>query len=136
MAAGSGYASRREAFDALDRLAGACGMRLGAVGRERLDARVLVPRFLAALTRHRVTRDDARRRLALPMGADPATQTGVVDGDLTALRQALDDLMVAYAESLPLIGDASLVSRFAVDMVEVSKLRTVVDLWAEAEAAA
>lgn len=136
MAAGSGYASRREAFDALDRLAGGCGMRLGVVGRERTDAQVLVPRFLAALTRHRATRDDARRRLALPAGIDPATQTGVVDGDLAALRQALDDLMVAYAESLPLIGDASLVSRLAVDMVEVSKLRTVVDLWAEAEAAA
>ena len=136
MQASSGFASRREAFDALDRLAAVCGMRLGVVGRERADARLLATRFLATLSRHRATRDDARRRLALPAGADPATQTGVVDGDLTALRQALDDLMVAYAESLPLIGDASLVSRLAVDMVEVSKLRTIVDLWAEAEAAA
>lgn len=136
MAAGSGYASRREAFDALDRLSAACGLRLGAVGRERADAQVLVPRFLASLSRHRATRDDARRRLALPAGVAPATGAGVVDGDLAALRQALDDLMVAYAESLPLIGDASLVSRFAADMVDVSRLRTVIDLWAEAEAAA
>lgn len=136
MAAGSGYASRREAFDALDRLSAVCGMRLGVVGRERSDASLLATRFFATLNRHRATRDDARRRLALPVGVDPATQTGVVDGDLAALRQALDDLMVAYAESLPLIGDASLVSRLAVDMVEVSKLRTIVDLWAEAEAAA
>ena len=136
MAAGSGYASRREAFDALDRLSAACGMRLGVVGRERGDASHLATRFLATLNRHRATRDDARRRLALPAGVDPATQTGAVDGDLATLRQALDDLMVGYAESLPLLGDASLVSRLAVDMVEVSRLRTVVDLWAEAEAAA
>lgn len=135
MAAGPGYANGREALDAIDRLAAVCGMRLGAVGRERRDASLLATRFLATLNRHRATRDDARRRLALPAGVDPATQVGAVDGDLAALRQALDDLMVAYAEGLPLLGDASLVSRLAADMVEVSRLRTVVDLWAEAEAA-
>ena len=44
-------------------------------------------------------------------------------------------LMVAYAESLPVFADSCAVSRLAVDMVEVSKLRTVVDLWVTAETA-
>jgi hypothetical protein len=58
---------------------------------------------------------------------------GEVDADLTALRQSLDDLMIAYAESLPVFGDSNTVSRLAVDMVEVSRLRTVIDLWVTAE---
>lgn len=129
------YTSRGEALDELDRLAAVCGMRLGTVGRSRAGADALVSRFLGALARHRVTRQDLRRRFSLPGGADPASQAGEVDADLGGLRQSLDDLMVAYAESLPVFGDASAVSRLAADMVEVSKLRTVIDLWVEAEAA-
>jgi len=127
------YASRREALDALDRLAAVCGMRLGVVRRSRAGADVLVSRFLAALERHRAAREDLRRRFALPAGADPGSQVGEVDADLPALRQSLDELMVAYAESLPVFGDSNTVSRLAVDMVEVSRLRTVIDLWATAE---
>lgn len=123
----------RGALDELDRLASVCGMRLGAVRRSRASAEFLAARFLTALLRHRATRDDVRRRFALPPGVDPASQVGSVDDDLTGLRQALDDLMVAYAESLPVFGDSRVVSRLAADMVEVSKLRTVIDLWAEAE---
>ena len=74
-----------------------------------------------------------RLQFALPRGVDPGSETGSVDAELTGLRQALDDLMIAYAESLPVFADASVVSRLAVDMVEVSKLRTVIDLWVEAE---
>jgi len=129
------YTSRREALDALDRLAINCGMRLGVVGRTRPSASVLVPRFLAALSKHRQTRDDVRRRFALPRGVDPARQLAEVEADLPGLRQALDDLMIAYAESLPVFGDSKVVSRLAIDMVDVSRLRTVIDLWAEAEAA-
>lgn len=127
------YASRREALDALDRLAAVCGMRLGVVRRSRPGADVLAARFLAALHRHRTTREDVRRRFSLPPGADPASQLGDVDADLSALRQSLDDLMTAYAESLPVFGDSTTVSRLAADMVEVSKLRTVIDLWVTAE---
>jgi hypothetical protein len=129
------YESRRAALDALDRLAAACGMRLGSVRRSRSGADVLVSRFLRALERHRATREDVRRRFSLPRGADPASEVGEADADLGALRQSLDDLMIAYAESLPVFGDSSVVSRLAADMVEVSKLRTVIDLWVEAEAA-
>lgn len=129
------YASRREALDALDRLAAVCGMRLGVVRRSRLGADLLAARFLAALQRHRATREEVRRRFALPPGADPASELGEVDADLPALRQSLDDLMTAYAESLPVFADATVVSRLAVDMVEVSKLRTVIDLWVTAEEA-
>jgi len=129
------YATRREALDDLDRLAAACGMRLGTVSRSRADAEVLAARFLAALGKHRTTREGVRRRFSLPPGADPGSQTGEVDADLGALRQSLDDLMVAYAESLPIFGDAEVVSRLAVDMVEVSRLRTVIDLWVGGEAA-
>ena len=43
--------------------------------------------------------------------------------------------MTAYAESLPVFADSNTVSRLAVDMVEVSKLRTVIDLWVTAEEA-
>ena len=108
-------------------------MRLGTVRRSRDTAGVLVSRFLAALRRHRATRDDVRRRFGLPKGVDPGSQLGSVDDDLPGLRQSLDDLMIAYAESLPVFGDSTVVSRLAVDMVEVSKLRTVIDLWVEAE---
>ena len=128
------YGSRREALDDLDRLAAGCGMRLGAVNRSRVDAQILVPRFLASLQKHRVTREDVRTRFSLPKGVDPASQVGEVDGDLKALRQSLDDLMVAYAESLPVFGDSRVVSRLAVDMVDISRLRTVIDLWVESEA--
>lgn len=127
------YTSRLEALDELDRLASACGMRLGTVRRSRAGADLLALRFLKALERHRATRDDVRQRFALRKGLDPASQLGEVDADLLGLRQALDDLMVAYAESLPVFGDASVVSRLAVDMVEVSRLRTVIDLWVGSE---
>jgi hypothetical protein len=127
------YASRREALDELDRLAVVCGMRLGAVRGSRAGAEVLVARFLAALQAHRATREDVRRRFSLPEGADPGSQRGGVDPELAGLRQSLDDLMVAYAESLPVFADASVVSRLAVDMVGVSRLRTVIDLWVTAE---
>ena len=129
------YASRLEALDELDRLAAVCGMRLGTVRRSRAGAEVLVARFLGALQRHGSAREDVRRRFSLPGGKDPASEVGEVEADLRALRQSLDDLMIAYAESLPVFGDSSVVSRMAVDMVEVSKLRTVVDLWVESEAA-
>jgi len=129
------YASRSEALDDLDRLAAICGMRLGTVSRARSNATVLVTRFLAALERHRTVRNDVRRRFGLPPGAEPAAQLGGVDADLSGLRQSLDDLMVAYAESLPVFADSSTVSRLAVDMVEVSRLRTVVDLWVATESA-
>ncbi len=127
--------TRREALDELDRLAAGCGMRLGVVRRSRVGSDVLVSRFLAALGRHRATREDVRHRFALPAGADPGSQLGEVDADLSALRQSLDDLMIAYAESLPVFGDSTVVSRLAADMVEVSRLRTVIDLWVTAEEA-
>lgn len=129
------YGSRREALDELDRLASECGLRLEAVRRSRSSADVLVSRFLGALERHRATREDVRRRFSLPAGADPGSPAGELDADLAALRQSLDDLMVAYAESLPVFGDSTAVSRLAADMVEVSRLRTVIDLWVTAEEA-
>lgn len=129
------YGSRREALDELDRLASVCGMRLGAVRRSRGSAEVLVSRFLGALERHRATREEVRRRFSLPAGADPGSPAGEVDADLPSLRQSLDDLMIAYAESLPVFGDSTVVSRLAADMVEVSRLRTVIDLWVTAEEA-
>lgn len=129
------YATRRQALDDLDRLASICGMRLGMVRRERPASMLLVSRFLKALEGHRERREDVRRRFGLPRGLDPASQVGEADPDLSALRQALDDLMVAYAESLPALGDASMVARLATDMVEVARLRTVIDLWVVAEEA-
>jgi hypothetical protein len=127
------YASRREALDELDRLAAVCGRRLLAVRGSRAGAEDLVSRFVAALQEHRDTREDVRRRFSLPRGADPDPTPGEVEADLASLRQSLDDLMVAFAESLPVFGDAEVVSRLAVDMVEVSRLRTVIDLWVTAE---
>lgn len=127
------YASRREALDELDRLAAICGTRLGMVRRSRAAADLLASRFLAALERHRATREDVRRRFSLPAGAAPGSPSGEVDADLPALRQSLDDLMIAYAESLPVFGDSTVVSRLAADMVQVSRLRTVIDLWVTGE---
>lgn len=129
------YTSRREALDELDRLAINCGMRLGVVRRARPSADLLASRFLTTLEKHRERRDDVRRRFALPRGVDPGRQLAEVDAELSGLRQSLDDLMIGYAESLPVFGDSKVVSRLAIDMVEVSRLRTVVDLWVETEAA-
>ncbi|MBK5257668.1 MAG: hypothetical protein JJE39_16715, partial [Vicinamibacteria bacterium] len=128
------YASRHEALDDLDRLASVCARRLRALRRSRADAETLATRYLSTLRKHAVTRDRVRRRLALPRDLDPGSEAGLVDGDLPGLRQALDDLMMAYGESLPVYGDSKVVSLLAIDMVEVSKLRTVIDLWVEAEA--
>ncbi len=132
---GKDYASRREALDEIDRLAAACGMRLGAVRGVRSGANHLVTRFLAALERHRVVRDKMRSGFGLPRGVDPASMVGEADADLAGLRQALDDLMIAYAESLPVYGDSDVVARLAECMVEVSRLKTVIDLWIVAEGA-
>lgn len=129
------YTSKREALDAIDALSAVCGMRLGMVRRARAGADVLAARFLGALQKHRATREEVRRQFSLPPGVDPGSQVGEVDADLEGLRQSLDNLMIAYAESLPVYGDSSVVSRLAVDMVEVSKLRTVIDLWVRAEEA-
>jgi hypothetical protein len=129
------YVSRREALDDLDRLAALCGMQLGRVRSARASAELLTTRFLADLKRYQSNRDAVRRRFGLPAGLDPASQMAEVEGGLKELRQALDDLMIAYAESLPVFGDAQVVSRLAIDMVDVSRLRTVIDLWVEAEAA-
>lgn len=129
------YTSRREALDEIDRLAAACGMRLGALRGARPGVDLLVARFLGALSRHRATREEVRRSFALPPGLDPASQVGEAEADLPGLRQAFDDLMISYAESLPVYGESKVVSRLAVDMVEVSRLRTVIDLWASAEGA-
>lgn len=129
------YTSRLEALDDLDRLAAACGMRLGMLRASRRSAEALVTRFLADLRRYQTQRNEARRRFGLGRGLDPSTQIGTVDGDLPGLRQALDDLMIAYAETLPVLGDSALVSAFAIDMVDVSRMRTVIDLWVEAEGA-
>ena len=127
------YSSRRDAFDEMDRLSAICGMRLGAVRRARKDAEPLCSRFLASLEGYRRTRENFRKRFGLPLGLEPASQLGEVDSDLGGLRQALDDLMIAYAESLPVFANAEAVSRLAVDMVDVSRLRTVIDLWAGTE---
>lgn len=135
VASAKDYASPLEALDEIDRLAAACGVRLGALRAARSSGDVLVARFLAALDRHRSVREDVRSRFALPRGIDPATMVGEADADLAGLRQALDDLMIAYAESLPVFGHSDVVSRLAVDMVEVSRLRTVIDLWVAAEGA-
>ena len=132
---GKDYTSRRQALDEIDRLAAACGMRLGALRGARPGADLLVPRFLKALGRHRATREEVRRSFALPPGVDPASQMGEAEADLPGLRQALDDLMIAYAESLPVYGESKVVSRLAIDMVEVSRLRTVIDLWTVGEGA-
>lgn len=129
------YASRREALDDLDRLSSACGMRLQRLRSARASAGLLTTRFLADLNRYQANRNDVRRRFGLPAGLDPTSPPGEVDADLKGLRQALDDLMIAYAESLPVFGDSQVVSRFAIDMVDVSRLRTVIDLWVEAEVA-
>jgi hypothetical protein len=129
------YATRHEALDELDRLASICGLRLQAVRESRSGTEVLVSRFLRALEKHRATREEVRRRFGLPKGVAASASLETVDADLAGLRQSLDDLMVAYAECLPVFGDAAVVSRLAVDMVDVSRLRTVIDLWAEAEAA-
>ncbi len=129
------YASRLAALDEMDRLAAICGMRLGMLRVARPNAAVLVSRFLTALGEHRSRREDIRRHFGLRAGADPESQVGEVEGDLPGLKQALDELMVAYAESLPVFGEAAVVSGLAIDMVDVSKRRTVIDLWAESEQA-
>lgn len=133
------YTSRSEALDSLDALASICRERLRAVGQARPNAGLLVSRFLARLEEHRLNREQVRRRLVAGPGAEGRGPTASraseerAEASLIGLRQALDDLMIAYAESLPVFGDATAVSTLAVSMVDVSRLRTVIDLWVVAE---
>jgi len=129
------YGSRGEALADLDRLAVTCEQRLVVLGQERPNARILVSRFLEALARHQARRNEARERFGLAPSAKAVGDPEVLEGGLPELRQALDDLMIGYAETLPAYADAEVVSRLAVDMVEVSRLRTVIDLWIVAEEA-
>lgn len=125
--------SRKQALDLIEERAAMCRALLDGLRRSRPQATLLCERFVESLEKHRAARDAVRQRFGLPSGAPPSGP--IADVDPAGLRQALDDLMTAYAEGLPAMADASTVARLARDMVDVSRLRTVIDLWVESEAA-
>jgi hypothetical protein len=124
-----------EPFADLDRRSAALEQRLDALVRALPSARAFVDSARADLQRH------ARERAALALARGwrtPSPPPAAVEVDrprsLPLLKAAFEDLMHAVAESLPSgRGDKELVERLARQMIDLSRLATVVDLWIEQE---
>lgn len=124
---------RREFFDDLDRLERLCANATEPLRGTSPESRRLVESFEATWRRHRAARARWRATFGLrPAGGDLGVEA---EPDLTLpdVLQRLDDLMNRYAEGLPTLGRAAAVDAFARQMVEISRQRTVIDLWIRAE---
>jgi hypothetical protein len=124
-----------ELLGELDRLAAPLDDRLAALAHALPAAATFAESARADLVRHRRERAAlaAARGLAVDAPVHPAA---VVDRprSLPVLKAAIEELMHAHAEGLPrALGDAELVQRLADQMVDLSRLATVVDLWIEKE---
>jgi hypothetical protein len=136
-AAATDYASAAEALAAIDALAAEADERLERLGAEARGARVLADSLRRDLRRHLEERGSLRQRLRLGPGAasgEGRRGGGVADRlDLEALREVLEKLAYACAESLPVLDDPFAVRVLAGQMVDVSRHLALVKLWIEAE---
>jgi hypothetical protein len=125
----------RELLTRLDRLSASLDDRLAALAHALPIAAAFAESARGDLLRHR------RERTALAVARGVATEPpprSTTDVDrprsLPFLKTALEELMHAHAEGLPhALGDPELVQRLADQMVDLSRLATVVALWIEKE---
>jgi hypothetical protein len=135
------YASRAEARDygsaaevlvEVDRLEADLDRRMDALSAAVPSAAALARSVQADHERHRVGRATLRLRLRLGAPAGGAAAAGPIT--LAALVTLAQDLVHAYAEGLPAIGDDAAVDSLARDMVDDARHLAVLQMWAEAEA--
>jgi hypothetical protein len=125
------YASAGAVFEAIDRGAAEVAARLAAIVKALPSAAEFARSARADLDRHRASREALRHRLRLPAGA--RIEAGASDASLEGLRGALEALTFAHAEGLPALDSALAVDALARDMVDCSRLLTVVILWIDTE---
>jgi hypothetical protein len=126
------YASAAAALSAMERLASEVRERLGRLASSSPRARSLVSSFVADHEGHVLHRALARRRLRLAPASVPS-RTAPADASLDALRTAQQQLVFAYAEGLPALGDPGCVEILGGDLVDLSRHLAVLDLWIELE---
>ena len=125
------YASAAEVLADIDRLEADLDGRMAALSAAAPAAAALGRSVRADHERHRATRAALRRRLRL--GASAAAGPTVGPITLAALTALAQDLVHAYAEGLPAIGDAPAVGVLALDMVDDARHLAVLQMWVEAE---
>jgi hypothetical protein len=127
------YASPAEVFAAIDRLEAALDERLARLAAAMPAAAELARSVAADHARHRAARARLRVRLraaeAAPAVPAPARTAGSVD-DARAVAQ---ELVHAYAEGLPALGDATAVDVLAHHMVDDARHLAVLQMWTEAD---
>jgi hypothetical protein len=132
-ARGEEYADAAAVFAAIDRLEAEVAARLRAVVAAMPAAAALSASVLRDHATFRAERSRLRRRLGLAPAPEAFVAPEDLDGDLPALRAALDRLVYAHAEGLPAVDDPQAVQRLAAHMVECARHLTVIDLWLEAD---
>ena len=125
------YASAAEVLSEIDRLETDLDLRMAALGVAVPTAAALARSVRADHERHGATRAALRRRLGLGAPASAAVAAGPVT--LAALATLAQDLVHAYAEGLPAIGEDAAVDVLARDMVDDARHLAVLQMWAEAE---
>ena len=131
-ALGAEYESARGALDAIEGLSAQVVVRWQAL-RALPAARTFSQKLLDEHGRLRSERVALRKRLRLPVAAMRAAQASADARSLGALREAQNALMLAHAESLPALPDASAVDLIARHAIAASRHLTLNDLWIEAE---
>ena len=130
------YTSAAEVLAEIDRLESDVDARLSAWA-EAVPASAAFARSVRAdHERHRAARTVVRQRLrlaaaSLPSSAKPARASLT----LAQVQAVAQDLVHAYAEGLPAIGDARAVDALARDMVDDARHLAVLQMWSETEEA-
>jgi hypothetical protein len=128
------YGSAAEVLAEIDRLESELDTRLSALAASMPSAALLGRSVRADHERHRRARAALRARLHL--GAAAATAGRPPARSLLTLAQIqaiAQDLVHAYAEGLPAIGDPIAVEALARDMVDDARHLAVLQMWSEAE---
>ena len=126
------YAGPEQVFEAIDRLEADVAARLDAIARALPSAQAFAGSVQVEQRRQRAERGNLRRRLGLSevqrRDAAPSTDTS-----LEGLRAGQEALVYAHAEGLPALGDPFCVDVLAHQMVQNSRILTVIQLWIESE---
>jgi len=129
------YTSAAEVLAEVDRLEADLDERLSLLSAGLPAAAPLAHGILADHARHREARVSLRRRLHLP-GSNvdrPAPPERRGPATIEALRARCEELVHAYAEGLPALGDRVAVDVLAHAMVDDARHLAILQMWNEAE---
>jgi hypothetical protein len=128
------YGSAAEVLAEIDRLESELDARLSALAASMPSAAALGRSVHADHERHRRARAALRARLHLGSAAAIAgPPPGRFLLTLAQIQAIAQDLVHAYAEGLPAIGDPIAAEALARDMVDDARHLAVLQMWAEAE---